>query len=229
MTTSLRLLRAVLIGLVLGGCGEGPLPSVPPPPPLPPTPPELTGALLAVVSTTGDGRDPDGYLAVLDGVTRHPLGGTDSTQFDALRPGIHTLGLESVANSCQVEGMNPRTVLVNVLATAREAFDLACFGLASTTGTLALKVENQGPHSSETTYTASISRLICFSSYFCGAGASKTYVVPDSGLTIDGLTPGHVLVRLFLPVICTYLSSGNLVVDVAAGHTTPARFQVACS
>jgi hypothetical protein len=73
-----------------------------------------------------------------------------------------------------------------------------------------------------------VSTQVCLAYYFCGYGAARIYVVPDSGLTLSAMTPGHVMVRLFLPVACTYLSSGTLVVDVTAGRTTPAHFQVAC-
>lgn len=64
--------------------------------------PEERGAIAVTVTTTGQGKDLDGYLVALPGraPVRIPLSG--SAQVEGLSPGIYTVELQDIADNCEL-------------------------------------------------------------------------------------------------------------------------------
>jgi dipeptidyl aminopeptidase/acylaminoacyl peptidase len=67
-----------------------------------PVTPARTGDLKVVVNTTGIEADTNGYIVLLDGVTSHLVGSTDSTTFSGLIPGPHAILLQNLNGNCDV-------------------------------------------------------------------------------------------------------------------------------
>jgi len=88
---------------------------------------QTTGALEAIVSTTGVDLDPDGYTLVLDGgASSQPVGINGMVTFDDLAPGMRQVELTGVAANCTVSGSNPRMVDVTAGSTASTTFNVEC-------------------------------------------------------------------------------------------------------
>ena len=99
--------------------------------------PASTGALKVTTATTGAPIDPDGYTVVIDNGSPAALGTSASLTIDALAAGPHTVRLAGLADNCDAQGQNPRTVTVAAGETATTTFTVTC---AATTGALAVTV-----------------------------------------------------------------------------------------
>jgi len=105
MLDSIRLRATALaiatLSLVQLGCAAGditPVVTTTPPPPLSSQP--ATGTLVVVLQLKGNGRDADGFSALLDGALVHILTPDSSVVFDALAPGAHTVRIGDMAPQC---------------------------------------------------------------------------------------------------------------------------------
>ena len=96
-----------------------------------------TGAIATTAVTTGADIDPDGYIARINGGAGKVLPANGSATRAGLAPGAHTVQLDNVASNCQVQGANPRAVIVAGNDTTPVTFELIC---AATTGGLTVAV-----------------------------------------------------------------------------------------
>jgi len=85
-----------------------------------------TGSLTVTTSSSGPSLDPDGYTLSLDAAVRDTLAPSDQVTFERLAPGNHTLGLSLVASNCQVQGDNPRLVVISSGESAAATFEVVC-------------------------------------------------------------------------------------------------------
>lgn len=105
------------MALLLGGCGGDVV--------APPEETDATGNLLVMVSTTGGGSDPDGYLVTV-GSRTGDTGADGTVLFEGLDPGSHTVELTGLADNCLVSGDATAAATVVAGATAEVAFDVQC-------------------------------------------------------------------------------------------------------
>jgi tricorn protease-like protein len=115
--------RGTLAGLLafalaVGACGDDEEPNGP----IEPT----TGSVEVSVTTGGDGIDPDGYLATLDGAQDQALSLEDTVTFVDVDAGDHEVELTGLAAHCAAAGSNPRTVAVIAGAVASTTFTVTC-------------------------------------------------------------------------------------------------------
>lgn len=97
--------------------------------------------LTVTTATSGTAQDPDGYDLVIDQGTPTDIAINDTKQF-VLQPGNHTVQLTDVAETCVVNGNNPRTVNLPTDADAQTDFTINCSG--GTTGTLYVQTMTTG-------------------------------------------------------------------------------------
>ena len=82
------------------------------------------GQLQVVVTTTGSGGD--GFRVRVDGGAVQAVGAGGTVLLTDLDTGRHSVQLSGVAESCRVEGANPRSVMVQADGTAQVAFQVRC-------------------------------------------------------------------------------------------------------
>jgi hypothetical protein len=96
-----------------------------------------TGTLEVVTTSSGQPADPDGYVIVLDGAPKNPIGTSAVVSLPGVATGLHTVELSGVAINCQVTGDHPLGVAVLPAETARVSFTITC---VPTAGELAVTV-----------------------------------------------------------------------------------------
>ena len=169
-----------------------------------------TGALALHTSTTGEGQDPDGYTAVVDGQSNRLLESNGSTTMSSLAPGDHTVELADVITNCRVAGDASRTVTVQAGATVELTFAVACVGR-----TLHVSVGTTGPAPDGDGYGVAVD-----------GGAPQTIGVAGS-LDLGGLTDGaHAVALSGLAPFCNAPDNPRTVQLSETGAS--ARFEVAC-
>ena len=84
-----------------------------------------TGNIAITTVTTGAPQDPDGYILRLDGGERLAIGLNASLRISAVS-GPHSVALRDVAASCNVEGKNPRKVIVSPGSRSSADFVISC-------------------------------------------------------------------------------------------------------
>jgi hypothetical protein len=95
------------------------------------------GYITSTTRTSGTAIDADGYVARVNGGAGKPVGPNGAVTRGGLAPGSHTVQLDNVASNCQVQGNNPRTVLVAGYETTTVAFEVLC---TATTGSMTVTV-----------------------------------------------------------------------------------------
>lgn len=106
-------------------CGESPTVPVEPGP--------TTGTIVVSVSTSGVDVDPDGYFLTVDGRFNRDISVDDQQTLTNLTAGPHSVGLRDVEVNC-APAQNPQAVTVTPAGTAGVSFDVACSGVADSTG-----------------------------------------------------------------------------------------------
>src|SRR2546425_834454 len=96
------------------------------------------GSIAVAAVTSGTHLDPDGYTIEVDGILR-TLAINETTVFDGVRAGPHSVTLDGVATNCSVAGDNPRTVMSiaggDARDTVRTTFQVSCVGSGSVRAT----------------------------------------------------------------------------------------------
>lgn len=85
-----------------------------------------TGSVTVSVTTIGASPDPDGYTVSIDGEAAQAIEPSGQGTLADLAPGTHSVGLSGLAPNCQIDGENPRPVIVTVGSTAPLAFAVNC-------------------------------------------------------------------------------------------------------
>jgi TolB protein len=170
-----------------------------------------TGALTLHTITTGEGRDPDGYTAVVDGQSNRSLEANGSTTMLGLAPGDHTVELADVITNCQVAGEASRTVTVQAGATVELSFAVACVGR-----TLHVSVGTTGPVPDGDGYGVAVD------------GGTPRPIGVAGSLDVGGLTDGaHAIALGGLAPFCGTPDNPRTVQLSEAGASV--RFEVACA
>ncbi|HEV8177316.1 MAG TPA: hypothetical protein VGP44_06460, partial [Gemmatimonadales bacterium] len=109
-----------------------------------------TGSLKVSASTTGEPMDADGYSILVNGEAGGPVGSNGDVTLQNLAPGMYSVLLTGIADSCKVQGENPRSQDVTAGSTAEIAFTVTC-GQAAVNGYvrteldfLPVAINNQG-------------------------------------------------------------------------------------
>lgn len=84
------------------------------------------GRIEVFVSTTGADPDADGFSVTVDGGAARFVAPGGSVVLGRLSEGSHSVLLSGLAESCRVEGSNPRPVVVGPDGRAEVAFDVRC-------------------------------------------------------------------------------------------------------
>src|SRR5258705_13735324 len=84
------------------------------------------GRIEVAVSTNGSDPDTDGFSVTVDGGTARFVAPGGSVVLDSLSEGGHSVLLTGLADNCQVEGSNPRSVVVGRDGQANVSFDVRC-------------------------------------------------------------------------------------------------------
>jgi hypothetical protein len=75
--------------------------------------------------TTGAGQDPDGYILRIDGGQQQSIGLNGSLEISAVS-GAHSVALREVAANCNIQGKNPRKVVVSSGRRSSAEFVITC-------------------------------------------------------------------------------------------------------
>lgn len=89
-------------------------------------PPPLSGSVLLRITTTGEDRDGDGYIAALDCGCFENVGINGVATMTDVEAGSHMVLLTGIADNCEVQGANPRWVTVGAYETVELTFSVVC-------------------------------------------------------------------------------------------------------
>lgn len=84
-----------------------------------------TGRIAITTVTTGTGQDPDGYTLRIDGGGQQSIGLNASLEIIAVS-GPHSVALRDVAANCNIQGKNPRKVVVSSRSRSSADFVINC-------------------------------------------------------------------------------------------------------
>jgi Tol biopolymer transport system component len=110
-----------LAQLSCGAAGES-APTVVPPIVVP-----TTGSLVIMLQPLGNGRDADGFSAMIDGASTRTLTSDASVAYDSLSPGNHTVRIAGIAPHCSASA-DSVTHAVKVGATDTVTVGMTCLG-----------------------------------------------------------------------------------------------------
>jgi len=85
-----------------------------------------TGSIRVTASTEGGDPDTDGYDVTVDGNPVGHIGSNDGITVDGLEPAEHSVLLSGLAENCQVQGDNPRSVHVAAGESENADFQILC-------------------------------------------------------------------------------------------------------
>jgi hypothetical protein len=176
-----------------------------------------SGSVRIASTTTGASPDPDGYAVTLDGSTSQPLGLSAEITLSPVTPGSHSIGLSGVANNCEVQGTNPRTVVVAAGGLATLAFSVTCVEPPPLAGTLRVNTATTGPDQDEDGYTVAV-----------GGGNDQPIGVTASA-TLANIAAGDHSVQLSgISANCNLEGANPRPVTVPSGGVADITFTVAC-
>jgi hypothetical protein len=130
MSARLQSLVPLAVLALAAGCGENSIHT------------SSDGRIEVSVSTNGTDPDTDGFSVTVDGGTARFVAPGGSVVLDSLSEGTHSVLLSGLADNCQVEGSNPRPVVVGPDGQADVSFDVRC--ARATTGGFTIQVGTSG-------------------------------------------------------------------------------------
>ena len=173
------------------------------------------GRIEVSVSTDGSDVDTDGFSVTVDGGTARFVVAGGSVVLDSVSQGSHSVLLSGLAENCQVDGSNPRSVVVGPDGQADVSFDVHC--ARATTGGFTIQVTTSGEAPDTDGFALSV------------AGADIRGIGPGARETFTGLTPGAHLVTLKdVDEPCAVTGGNPQLFTVIAGKTVLVRLAVAC-
>ena len=177
-----------------------------------------TGSIQVVTAASGAGTDPDGFVLLLDGTDRGPIGVSATSSLTGITAGSHSIGLTGLAGNCQISGENPRTVSVPAGGTAQVAFAVACAAPGATTGNLQIVTVTTGPSQDANGYLISID------------GGAGQPIATNTSVTLSNVTAIlHTVELQGLAPNCGVSGGNPLGVAVGAGETARVEFRVTCA
>ena len=166
----------------------------------------ISGDLEVSVLTTGDNLDPDGYTITLDGARSQAIGINGQIAFSGVAQGSHTVELSGEAPNCNVQGVNPRNVMVSAAAPTRIQIDVIC-----TSAQIQVTVKTTGPPAT----TNWLVRLDGIVNKPIGPNGFAFFIVSDGSHSVEltnvasncqvaGSNPQNVQVQGTTPVTVTF-------------------------
>ena len=173
------------------------------------------GRIEVSVSTNGTDPDTDGFSVTVDGGTARFVAPGGSVVLDSLSEGSHSVLLTGLAENCQVEGSNPRSVVVGPDGLADVSFDVRC--ARATTGGFAIQVSTSGVAPDTDGYSLAV------------AGADIRGIGPDAEETFTGLVAGlHLVTLKDVDEPCAVVGGNPQPFTVIPGKTVLVRLAVVC-
>ncbi|HMH81345.1 MAG TPA: hypothetical protein VK531_00635, partial [Gemmatimonadales bacterium] len=177
--------------------------------------PPTTGDLTITTTTTGESRDPDGYVVTLDGGSSQAIGTNATITATGIPAGSHTVVLSGVASNCTVSNGTSRTVAVPAGGTVDASFTITCRAL---TGSLTVTTATTGQNA-PTSYTVTVD-----------GGQSRTLPANGGTTTYTGLAAtSHTVALTDVPGNCTASGGASKTVTVTASETATAAFAITCT
>ena len=180
--------------------------------------PPTTGTLQVTSSTSGPDLDADGYIVTVDGSDHGAIPAVGTVSVEALAAGDHVAGLSGVAGNCQVQGDNPRTVVVTAGATATAAFTVVCTAPPANPGSILISTVTTGPNPDVNGYAFTVD-----------AGTGQP-IGPNTSTTVGNLSAGDHTVGLSgIAGNCSVGDANPRPVTVSAGGTVDVIFSITCT
>ena len=177
-----------------------------------------TGNLTVTATTTGSTLDPDGYTLIVDGAGRGTLNGSSPITISGLAAGNHSVGLDGVADNCQVTGDNPVLASISSGATASVSFSVTCTTPQASPGAIQVNTTTTGSDVDPDGYLATLD----------GAGPGVA-VAATGSVTFPSVAAGNHTVALSgLASNCSVAGETSIATTVASGATSQVSFTVNC-
>jgi Tol biopolymer transport system component len=177
------------------------------------------GTVRVSTVTTGSNQDPSGYLVMVDGVQRSPVGLNAAVAIADVRVGLHAVSLGDVASTCRITTPHPVNVTVTFHGTVEVAFNIQC----AVPGNLTVTVVTTGVELDPDGYTVDVQAA--------SVGFSESRSVPlDGSVTFTSLLPATDY-RVTLGGVsanCGVAGPDRQTVEVVGGGTTSVTFEVSC-
>jgi hypothetical protein len=213
MTVPVKRLSALSFGgvvLWLAGCGGGGGDV---------SPTDPTGSLTVTATTSGSDVDPDGYTVTVDAAVSGVVIGTSSVDVEGLVTGDHAVGLSGLAQNCQVEGDNPRTVTISSGEDAAVRFTIVCTAVQPGTGSVRVNSSTSGADPDLDGYLATLD----------GAGAGIPVPATGSAAFPNVAVGTHSVALSGVASNCTVAEGTTASTSVAAGVTSDVSFTITCT
>ena len=173
------------------------------------------GRLEVLVNTSGSDLDADGFSISVDGGTAQFVPAGSAAILSNLSPGSHSVRLSGLAENCQVDGMNPRDVVVGPDGGGTVTFAVRCVSM--TTGAFLILVRTTGESSDPDGYALAV------------AGGDIRAIGPSADETFIGLSPGaHLITLKGVDRPCAVEGANPHLATVVAGQTVTVSLVVAC-
>jgi hypothetical protein len=173
------------------------------------------GRIEVSVSTDGTDPDTDGFSVTVDGGTARFVAPGGSVVLDSLSEGTHSVLLTGLAENCQVDGSNPRSVVVGPDGQADVSFDVRCS--RATTGGFTIQVSTSGVAADTDGYALAV------------AGGDIRGIGPNASETFTGLTAGaHLITLKDVDEPCAVTGGNPQPFTVIPGKTVLVRLAVVC-
>jgi hypothetical protein len=173
-----------------------------------------TGALEVTVNGGGDGGDPDGFVAIVDGSVQRPLAAGGATLIGGLSAGSHQVALDGIGSNCAISGAATRDVAIVAGDTAGVAFDLTC---SAVHGTLRVAVTTSGTDLDPSGYAVLVD------------GTPGPAVDPDAAILFPVAAGEHTVSLGALNQNCAVDPPAALSVRISVGGLSTAEFAIHCA
>jgi probable HAF family extracellular repeat protein len=178
------------------------------------TPLPNVGSLRITTSTTGPDPDSDGYELTIDGGASQTIGLNSTATLANVAAGPHSVRLLGIADNCEVNGTNPRSVIGSEGVTTEVSFALTC---SPATGTLAVSTTTTGPSVDPDGYTVILD------------GSESGSIDVSARLTLTGIRHGaHQLGLTELAANCQLEGDNPRGITVTTGSETSVNFRIVC-
>jgi hypothetical protein len=173
------------------------------------------GRIEVSVTTNGTDPDADGFSVTVDGRTARFVAPGGSVVLDSLSEGSHSVLLTGLAENCQVDGSNPRPVVVGPDGLANVSFDVRC--ARATTGGFTIQVGTVGAEADTDGYALAV------------AGAEIRGIGASGSETFTGLAAGvHLVTLKDVDEPCVVTGGNPQPFTVVPGKTVLVQLAVVC-
>jgi Tol biopolymer transport system component len=178
------------------------------------------GTVRVTTVTTGGELDPNGYVAMSEGMQLAAVGANTSAVIPGVRAGRQLIWIGDVASNCRVITPNPVDVNVPFQGTVEVTFTVQCV----LSGALRVTIATTGVDVNHNGYVVTIGApSVSF--------ASSLTVPPNGSVTFASLRPAadYRVMLQALGANCDVVGAGVQTVSVSAGDTASVALDVACS